>query len=69
MPLAKVGAYQFESMSCGELKEENERLLTEAIDHHPQSASAQDEEQRERDLGHISRDLDELNKAWTAKKC
>ena len=55
-------------MSCEELRTESKRLLTGAMDH-PTQMSPQEQEQREKNLALINRDMDALNKAWTANKC
>jgi hypothetical protein len=65
---SKIGAAQYETMSCEELRAESKRLLTAAMDH-PTQMSPQEQEQREKNLALINRDMDDLNKAWTANKC
>jgi hypothetical protein len=55
-------------MNCEELHAESKRLLTAAMDH-PTQMSPQEQEQREKDLALINRDMDALNKAWTANRC
>jgi hypothetical protein len=55
-------------MTCAELQTESKRLLTEAMDH-PTHMSSQEQDQREKALALINRDMDVLNKAWTANKC
>ena len=65
---SKIGAARYETMSCGELQTESKRLLTAAMDH-PAQMSPQEQEQREKNLALINRDMDDLNKAWTANKC
>jgi hypothetical protein len=65
---SKIGAAKYETMSCEELQTESKRLLTAAMDH-PTHLSSQEQDQRENDLALINRDMDTLNKAWTANKC
>ena len=55
-------------MSREELRTEGKRLLTGAMDH-PTQMSPQEQEQREKNLALINRDMDDLNKAWTTNKC
>ena len=55
-------------MSCEELRTESKRLLTGAMDD-PTQMSPQEQEQREKIIALINRDMDALNKAWTANKC
>ena len=66
--LSKIGAAQYETMSCEELRAESKRLLTAAMDH-PTQISPQEQEQREKNLASINRDMEVLNKAWTAARC
>jgi hypothetical protein len=68
VPPSKIGAAQYETMSCAELQTESKRLLTAAMDH-PTHMSPQEQDQREKALALINRDMDALNKAWTANKC
>jgi hypothetical protein len=68
LPPSKIGADQYESMRCEELRTESKRLLTVAMDHLPQGSPPEDD-QRQKDLALISRDMDALNKLWTSKKC
>jgi hypothetical protein len=65
---SKIGAVRYETMNCEELRTESKRLLTAAMDH-PAQMSPQERDQREKDVALINRDMDDLNKAWTAKKC
>ena len=65
---SKIGAAQYETMSCEELQAESKRLLTAAMDH-PTQLSSQEQEQREKNLALINRDMEVLNKAWTAARC
>jgi hypothetical protein len=65
---SKIGAAQYETMSCEELQTESKRLLTAAMDH-PTHLSSQEQDQRQKNLALINRDMDALNKAWTANKC
>jgi hypothetical protein len=55
-------------MSCEELRAESKRLLTAAMDH-PIKMSPQEREQRDENLALINRDMEVLNKAWTADRC
>jgi hypothetical protein len=63
-----IGATSYEIMSCEELRAESKRLLTAAIDH-PSRMSPQEQEQHEKSLVVIHRDMDALNNAWSAKRC
>ena len=65
---SKIGAARYETMSCEELRAESKRLLTAAMDH-PIKMSPQEREQRDENLALINRDMDVLNKAWTADRC
>ena len=50
---SKIGAAQYETMSCEELRTESKRLLTGAMDH-PTQMSPQEQEQREKNLVHTT---------------
>ena len=65
---SKIGAAQYETLSCEEVRTESKRLLTAAMDH-PTQMSPQEQEQREKNLALINRDMNALNKAWTTNKC
>jgi hypothetical protein len=67
-PPSMIGAAQYDTLSCDELRTESKRLLTAAMDH-PTQISPQEQEQREKDLALINRYMDALNKAWTANRC
>jgi hypothetical protein len=56
-------------MSCEELRAENDRLLTEAVDLRPQISPGQGEEQRKKDVALISGEMDALNRVRNAKNC
>jgi hypothetical protein len=67
VPHAKIADDQYTGMSCDELRAENDRLLTEAVDLRPQPTPG--EEQRKKDFAYISGEMDALNRVRTAKKC
>lgn len=66
---AKIPNDQYAGMSCEELRAENDRLLTEAVDLRPQISPGQGEEQRKKDVALISGEMDALNRVRNAKKC
>ncbi|HUJ38585.1 MAG TPA: hypothetical protein VLW88_13010 [Hyphomicrobium sp.] len=66
---AAVPDAQYVTMSCEELRGENDRLLQEAVDLRPRLTPGQSEEQRKRDLALISGEMDALNRVRSAKKC
>ena len=69
VPAAAVSNDLYVGMSCEELRNENDRLLAEAIDLRPRLAPGQGEEQRKKDVALISGEMDAVNRLRAAKKC
>jgi hypothetical protein len=69
VPAAAVSNDQYVGMSCEELRNENDRLLAEAIDLRPRLAPGQGEEQRKKDVALISGEMDAVNRLRAGKKC